>query len=149
MDQTVHIPIKSSRVLAFLRAQYAPNGFYKLSTKQSLGVFISSLLVSKNKCPQFIKHDSNNCFSVALGSYKHMNRKCFILNSEIEAFNHYAEHKMKEYFFLWMDFYTRFSGIDTKACIEKFISNNDLPDSETDVEYFRTSYKRFKNKKAA
>ncbi len=148
-NQTVHIPIKSLRVLAFLRAKYAPVGFYKLSHKQSLGVFIGSLLVTKNKCPQFIKYDTTKCFSVALGSYKHMDRKCFILPGAIDDFNNYVEHKMKEYFFEWMSFYRRFSGTDTKACIEKFIADHNMPDSETDVEYFRTTYKRYNKKNAA
>ena len=148
-SQTVHIPIKSMRVLLFLRSKYAPFGYYKLSQKHTIGVFISSLLVSKNKSPKFVAHNPDHCFSISLGSYKHMDRKCFILPSKVDEFNRYAEHKMKEYFFEWMKLYTSFSGVDVKSCIEKFIAIHDLPDSETDVEFFRTAYKRYKKSLSA
>lgn len=144
MAQTVHIPVKSLRALSFLRSRYAPNGYYLLSYKDTLGSFVAKLLVTKNKCPAFVRHNESTCFIITLGTYRHMDRKCFILADGIEDFNNYAEQKMKESFLEWMNFYTRFSGRDVKSLIEKFIANHNMPDSETDVEFFRKMFVRSK-----
>jgi len=144
-EQTVHIPVKSKRVLTFINALYAPHGFYKLSQKQTLGVFITSILVTKKKSDHLCFSQINS-FTVKLGSYKHLDQKCFIKASAVPEFNRYVEHLMKEYFYSWMDFYSSFPKTDIKGTIENFLSIHNMPDSETDVEYFRTAYKRYKNK---
>jgi hypothetical protein len=145
-SQTVHIPVKSKRVLTFINAKYAPDGFYKLSQKQTLGVFITSILVSKKKSDHVCFNQLQNSFTVKLGSYKHLDQKCFIKASAVPEFNRYVEHLMKEYFYAWMAFYASFPKTDIKSTIENFLAIHNMPDSETDVEYFRTAYKRYKNK---
>ena len=107
-SQTVHIPVKSKRVLTFINAKYAPDGFYKLSQKQTLGVFITSILVSKKKSDHVCFHQLQNSFTGKLGSYKHLDQKCFIKASAVPEFNRYVEHLMKEYFYAWMAFYASF-----------------------------------------
>jgi len=142
VGQTVHIPIRSERVLSFLKAKYTTLDYYQLSHKHTIGLFIATILVTKKHSENFPNVCSQNTFNIHLGSYKHMDQKCFLKSTKIEEFNLYAENKMKEYFYEWMKFYASMPKIDIKACIEKFLEIHNMPDTETDVEFFRTSYKR-------
>lgn len=136
------IPIDDPKYLVFLRNRfYGSFGYYKLSHRDNIGLFIESNLVSKRLITKPV-FSGPNTFDVSLESYTNVHPNPCFLPKGNKAFNLYARNLFFESFIDFMDCFIGASNKSIISGISAFVRKYNLDDCDIEIESLRIYYWR-------